>query len=364
MIKDIIFQRNFLRFAYRALRWHLRYLTTGSVSPLACGFYITSRCNFQCEFCNIWKIKPSFQIPRAEAQTLINQLGRMKLIYFSFSGGEPLLVSYVFDLLAYAKKSGIIYTHIVSNGYLMDKSKAKELADANVSEISFSIDGEEKVHDKKRSMSGAFKKVIEALDCVKTYAPKTKIVLNTILDPFEPTGTIFAIQLAKRLQVKIKVQPINDHPDFGMPDCMEKSSKRFLQADEKERLLDAIDLMQKSPYVINSKAFLENYKTFLFCPEELIFSKDDCIFGYHHIEVFANQIFPCLEGLNWREGFDIPKASIEEILSSQSYRDKLKQLRKCSYCRKNYYICYYEPRLNFPIWNLVKSMLTPKIRVA
>lgn len=362
MIKDIIFQRDFFRLAYRVFLWHLRCSLGRNVSPLACGCYITTKCNFQCEFCNIWRIRPSFQLPMAEARKLIKELGEMGLVYFSFSGGEPFLVSYLFDLLAYAKEAGILYTHVVSNGYLLDNSKARELADADVSEISFSLDGDEKVHDKNRGVNGAFKKVIEAVDLVKTHAPKTKIVLNAILDPSYPENAIFAVKVAERLRVKIKVQPLNEHPSFGVQDYAVKT-RRSLQADEKKKLLEAIDLIQKSAHVVNSKPFLENFKAFMFSPEKLIFAEDDCLFGYHHIEVFANQVFPCLEGLNWEDGVDIALKSIEGILTSDSYHKKLQQLKKCSRCRNNYYICYYEPRLNFPVWNLIKSRLkTPGIR--
>ncbi len=357
MVREIAFQKNFFRFAYRILIWHLRYFTGLKPRPLACGCYITSRCNFRCEFCNIWRIKPDFQISQEQAERLIKELAELGLIYFSFSGGEPLVIPYIFDLLAYAKQSGIIYTHIVSNGYLMDKNKANRLKEANVSEISFSLDGDQNIHDKIRGVNDAFNKVMEAMDYVKTYAPKTKIVLNTILNPVSPENALFAVETARQQGVKIKIQPMNRHPCFGLQESMPET-KRSLQADEKEKLLDAIKLMQASPSVINSRPFLENYKAFMFCSEENILAKDTCIFGSHHIEFFANQLFPCLEGLNWKDGFDIFTAgSIKKILTSSLYLKKLQELKKCALCKKNYYICYYEPRLNFPVWNFIKSRL-------
>lgn len=356
MLKDIILQRNFFPLAWRAGLWHLKYALHRAARPLACGFYITSRCNFRCEFCNIWRMEPGFQSPLEEAKAVINELGKMGVAYFSFSGGEPLLVPYLFDLLAYAKEAGILYTHIVSNGYLMDAGKAGMLQDAGVSEISFSLDGEEKAHDKRRGMAGAFQGVMRAVDYVKTYAPETKVVLNAILDPLHPEGALFAVNTAQSLQVKIKVQPANEHPDFGMRDCALKS-RRPLQSDEKQRLLDAISAMQKSPYLANSRPFLENYKAFVLSPQRRMFLKDGCIFGYHHIEFFANQVFPCIEGFGWKDGFALSGRPVKEILASSPYRDKLKQLKRCPSCAKSYYVCYYEPRLNFPVWNLLKSRL-------
>lgn len=356
MIKEIITEGNFHQFAYRIIRWHFNYLVYGKASPLACGYYITSKCNFKCEFCNIWRIKPGYQVCQEDAMKVIKELGEMGLIYFSFSGGEPLLVPYVFDLLAYAKKCGILYTHLVSNGYLMDKERAQKLASAKVSEVSFSLDGKEGVHNSVRGMKDAYKKLLEAIENVKIYSPKTNIVLNTILFPTHPENALDAVEIAKQMGVKIKVQPANDHPSFGIKNIGEKT-KRGLYEEEKQKLLQAIDYLQTSPQVVNSKAFLEHYKNFLFQRDKLIFSKKDCIFGYHHIEFFNNSLFPCLEALNWKDGVDLSNNSLQEILNSTSYQQKLQQLKKCPFCQNNFYICYYEPRLNFPIWNQIYSLL-------
>lgn len=354
MIKNIILQGNFFKFAYRLTRWHLRYFAGRNALPLACGFYLTSKCNFGCEFCNIWRIKPAFQVPFEEARNLIGQLGRMGLIYFSFSGGEPLLVPYVFDLLAHAKKSGILYTHMVSNGFLMDSAMARKIAQAKLSEISFSLDGDEESHDRKRAVKGAYSKVIESVEHVKNFSPATGVVLNTILDPLNPEDALSAIKTAAKLAVKIKVQPLNDHPAFGAGEAAIKSKRQF-SAQEKDKLLGIIDSIKHFPHVVNSKPFLENYKAFLFYPEKLIFARDDCIFGYHHIEFFANQMFPCLEGMNWEGGFKASGMPLAESLESLPYRNKLQLLKKCPCCKKNYYICYYEPRIHFPLWNFLKS---------
>lgn len=354
MFSEIVFHKNIFRLGYRVSLWHLKYIFYRKASPLACGFYLTSKCNFRCKFCNIWRINPGYQVSKNDAQKVIKELGKMGLIYFSFSGGEPLVVPYVFDLLAFAKECGILYTHVVSNGYLVDEKKARELASANVSEISFSIDGNEEIYDKQRGVDGAFKKIIDAVYNVQTYAPATKIILNTILDPTHPERALLAVEIAKKHGVKIKIQPLNDHPSFDLEEAAGKTM-RHLTPDEKQALFNSMKILQKTPNVINSRPFLENYIAFLFSPDKLTFAKDNCIFGYHHVELFNNRVFPCLEGLNWDKGFDTAKKSIDEILSSREYSEKLQQLKTCLNCRKNFYVCYYEPRLNFPIWNLIKS---------
>ncbi|MGA1865123.1 MAG: radical SAM protein [bacterium] len=325
-------------------------------SPLGCGFFITTKCNFKCNFCNLWKLESDDEMSELETKRIINELGRMDLIYLAIGGGEPLLVPHLFDSLAHAKKSGILFTHLVSNGFLMDQNRAKELKKALLSEISFSLDGDEVFHDQNRGIKNSFKKVMEAVENVKIHSPETSIVLNTILDPTSPENALNAVKIAEKLNVKIKVQPFNQQLLFDTEPDREKSRQLF-QAEEIKYLLSAIDEIQKSDYVCNSRAFLENYKAFLLTPEKMIFSGSDCLYGFHHLEIFQNQLFPCLEGLQGKNGTKLSKVSIKKLIRSPEYRKKVESLKKCTECKNNYYICYYEPRLNFPLWNFIKSRI-------
>lgn len=353
MVRDIILKGNSSRMILRIALWHIRYLFSKKSAPLACGLYLTSKCNFRCDFCNIWKISPAFQISEEKAREVIQDLGKMKLVYLSFSGGEPLLVPYIFDLLLLAKKSGILYTHIVSNGYLMDKGKARSIADSHLSEISFSLDGDKEKHNSKRNMPQAFEKVISAIEDLKKYSPKTSIVINTIIDSSSPNDVLPIVKLAQSLKVKFKVQPLNSHPCFNDGNVLAK--RKDLGRDEIKNNIDVLNIVSHSPALANSRPFLENYKLFLLYPKKAMFNKEKCVFGFHHMEIFKNMVFPCLEGMNWKSGFNLENESIKKIINSKEYTNKLLDLKDCKGCNNNYYVCYYEPRLNFPMWNLVKS---------
>jgi MoaA/NifB/PqqE/SkfB family radical SAM enzyme len=356
MISTILSNLNIPKAVYRLSHWRLSYVLGKATSPLACGLYITSRCNFACKFCNIWRIKPAFQYPEDEAKKVIKGLAKGGLIYFSISGGEPLTVPYIFDLLKYAKDQGILYTHVVSNAFLIDEAIAKKFDESMVSEVSFSIDGEQAVHDQARQKAGAYKHVLEAVDLITKFSPNTKIVLNTILDPHSPENALYAVGIAEKLDINIKVQPANNHPQFGL-NIYADTFKRSFNDDQRHRLDKAIEIMQTSPNVISSESFLSNYKRFLFDRDNLMLKDDHCIFGYHHIEIFNNQLFPCLEGMDWENGFNIGERDIDDIIRSKEYRSQVSRLTNCKKCRDNYYVCYYEPRLNFPIWNYIKTRL-------
>jgi len=356
MISQVLLKTNLIKATSRVLLWHLRYLIRQRVSALACGFYITSKCNFACRFCNIWRINPAFQFEFDKAKKVVKELGGLKLIYLSFSGGEPLLVPYIFDLLSLAKDSGVLYTHLVSNGFLMDQERAKEIRNSRLSEVSFSLDGDENEHDTNRGVRGAFKGVLSAIDLVKRYSPGTDIVVNTILDPRNPGAVLTPLSIAKRMGVRIKVQPLNTHPCFG-EQVSHQSEAGVLNEYQRKELISVVKILRHSPIVINSKPFLDNYLAFLFCHSRMVLSNKKCIFGYHHFEIFNNRVFPCLEGLEWKGGFscDEQENGLKGIFSSREYNKTVEGLRGCHNCLNNFYVCYYEPRLNFPIWNFIKS---------
>ena len=315
MLKQILKNGRSLSLAGRVLRWHLDYLIRRRARPLACGFYITSRCNFRCEFCNIWRIEPPFEAGEGEAKELVASLGKLKLVYFSVSGGEPLLVPYLFRLMAFAKQNGVIYTHFVSNGYLLDDATAKQIRLADVSEVSFSLDADAQNHDRRRKVEGAYAGVVAAVERLKLYAPRTQVVLNAIFDPLFPEGALQAVKAAEAMRVEIKVQPVNRHPDFagGRPAI---EGRRSFSDEEKERINAALNVLLKRRSVVNSRAFLENYRAFLFAPEKLLFSREKCIFGYHHIEFFSHQAFPCLEGMGWQGGFVVKDTELASLIKS------------------------------------------------
>jgi len=354
MLSGIMARVPLLPFAGRMIGWHLRYALSRTPAPLACGLYITSACNLRCSFCNIRKIDPPFTVDAARARKLVTELGAMKTVYFSVSGGEPLLVPHLFDVLACAKSAGILYTHVVSNGLLMDADRAKALAQASVSEISFSLDGPEAVHDAARGRAGSYQRVLDAAGHVKTHAPKTRIVLNAILDPAAPEHALHAADTARQLGVTIKVQPRNEHPAFGARDGVPQCAQA-LTAEERRTLETAIAALLRAPHVVNSRPFLKNYLAFLFDRDRLMPPQGHCIFGHHHVECFGGKLFPCLEGMDWTGGFDWDDRPLPELFGSPEYGRKLHELRNCQGCQKRYYVCYYEPRLNFPVWNLARS---------
>lgn len=261
------------------------------------------------------------------------------------------MVEYLFDILAYARRSRIKYIHLVTNGYLLDRTAATRLAATGINEVSVSIDGNEEIHDKNRGMSGSYRRAVMAVENLKKYAPGVKVVLNAIFSPENPFQCLHVVELAHRFDVYVKIQPLNRHPAFSSTDHSSISFRDISPEGTKA----VITKLRKDSRVVNSNTFLDNIYNFFHKKERLIFRNSPCIFGYHHIEVLEDgNIYPCLEGLNWEKGLK-SDLSLKDLLRSPAYKRLVEELKKCKGCLGNYYICYYEPRITFPINNLLRS---------
>ncbi len=83
---------------------------------------------------------------------------------------EPLLVKNLPERINYAREKGIMDIIMTTNGNLFNEKKIKEVVEAGVTRILFSIDSaSEETYKKTRPGKGAFKKVIENMKLLKKY---------------------------------------------------------------------------------------------------------------------------------------------------------------------------------------------------
>lgn len=98
---------------------------------------ITTECNMNCPICYAYNRKKSYN-PIDKKKT-IDKLYDYNIKKINFSGGEPLLVENIIELIKYAKLKGII-TELSTNGLLLNESILKML-DGYLDSISLPIDG-------------------------------------------------------------------------------------------------------------------------------------------------------------------------------------------------------------------------------
>jgi len=136
--------------------------------PLRVMFELTYKCNFKCKHCYVpYSYRKYKDIKTKEAFSIIDQLADIGCFYLGFTGGEPFARKDLMDILWYARKKGfevIIYT----NGLLIDKSKAKELAKIRLNKIDITIPAmSERPFEKITGVKGSHKKVFNAIELLR-----------------------------------------------------------------------------------------------------------------------------------------------------------------------------------------------------
>lgn len=142
---------------------HLRYSADNSFGPVVV-YNCTARCNLKCLHCysSSGPSSRSDELTTAHAKQMLGQAAAMQCPVVLFSGGEPMLRSDLFELLAEAKRFGLRAV-LSSNGTLIDAAAAKKLGESGVSYVGISIDGKELFHDQFRQTEGSFKAALAGI---------------------------------------------------------------------------------------------------------------------------------------------------------------------------------------------------------
>ncbi len=125
---------------------------------------VTRRCNLRCVHCYASATADAEpdELTHEEGRELLRELSAFRVPAVLFSGGEPLARPDTLELMRYARSLGLPVT-LSTNGLLIDKRTANELADIGVRYIGISLDGLQSVHDRLRGQRGAFAGSVEAL---------------------------------------------------------------------------------------------------------------------------------------------------------------------------------------------------------
>jgi MoaA/NifB/PqqE/SkfB family radical SAM enzyme len=140
---------------------------------------VTTRCNAMClDRCNIWASKP-LDLPFDDATFAVDVLAKNGFSFIYFTGGETGLYPHLAEILAYAKKKGMV-TSITSNGTISQDTLI-ELS-KNLDILSVSVDHYyESLWDEAKHVAGISKKAKETIRVAKNCG--LKLYAITFLNP-------------------------------------------------------------------------------------------------------------------------------------------------------------------------------------
>jgi len=138
--------------------------------PIHLDVEVTNRCNLSCTFCDKLPLLTKDQIGTMDFSLYkkIVDEGEEKGLYsikLSYRG-EPLLHKQVAEMVAYAKKRGILDIYFNTNAMLLTKEVSLKLMEAGLHRISISIEGTDPVKFERERRGAKFYRIMRNVDAL------------------------------------------------------------------------------------------------------------------------------------------------------------------------------------------------------
>ncbi len=205
---------------YEGVNYRLRSFAGGRLAhlcrPTSVALLLTERCNARCVHCDIWKNQGKEDSPTTDewSRFLREVRGWLGPISIVFTGGEALLKPNTVELAAYASSLGFCL-EVLSHGYWDDQHKIQQLALANPSCITISLDGVGATHSRIRGREDFFEKTGKTIETLvqtrRARGLKYRIRLKTVImdHNLEELGDI--ARFASRDGMEVFYQPIEQN---------------------------------------------------------------------------------------------------------------------------------------------------------
>ncbi len=132
-------------------------------APLTVNWTLSYACNFSCRHCYSRDIRRA-ELPLEQVLRIVDELARCRVLFVNLGGGEPLLYPHLLEVVRYASRRGLRVS-LNTNGWLLDRERARALREAGVVSVGVSLDGATpEVHDRFRNRPGSFGRALEALE--------------------------------------------------------------------------------------------------------------------------------------------------------------------------------------------------------
>ncbi len=335
------------QFGYRILKWSFNYYIFRKTSPLICGIHVTDVCNLRCEMCGVWKKELNETLDFELYKKTILDLSK-SCCYLSLCGGEPLAVKDIFERIKFAKKH-IPLVRIVTNGYIVNEQMAIKLGKSNINEISISLDGFKDIHDKFRGKDGSFDKAISAIGYLKKHAPRSNIIISTIIAPWNIKQLPLFIDFVESLNVQHNFQAIG-----SIFQKVENTAYSGAEFDEKDLTL-LMNKIRSKKNIVNSKYYLSKIPEYFLKRNDFVsINEKRCLLPNYFIEIKPDKtLYICGIVFDTGKPFDL-EMGLSNILKSKEFKAEQKYLENCKMCENAMYVCYLEPRVSFPFGKLIK----------
>lgn len=130
----------------------------GRARPLFATLAVTWRCNYRCTFCDL-PDRARGDPPLATLVERLTAIAASGALAVGLTGGEPLLHPQLFEVIAAARRLGLL-VHLNSNGSRLTEAAVAPLLASGLHSINLSLDGATAAtHDALRRVPGSFAQI-------------------------------------------------------------------------------------------------------------------------------------------------------------------------------------------------------------
>lgn len=211
--------------------------------PLMAHLMITRRCNLACGYC----YEADRDSPPVAIEVLrerVDHLARLRTVFVTITGGEPLLHPEVVELVRYIRESGMIPV-MNSNAFILTEALIEALSDAGLYALQISIDNVEPNETTKKSL-----RLLQPKLVLLAQRARFHVRINTVLGSGSESQALEVARAAVALGFEAKCSLVRDSHGKVVPPSAEakeiyeeivglgKRASFLLSEDFQETLMD------------------------------------------------------------------------------------------------------------------------------
>lgn len=335
----------FIRQVLRYFRFHIYFRFKKPFTTPINGILITTyRCNCKCSMCRIWGKGGAEEFGTTEMKRLVDELKTAGVDAIGFTGGEPLMRTDIFELIAYAKSKNI-YTHLSTNATLLTPEAAKKLLESGLDSVSISLDSPRPgTHNGIKSLGNAHELAVRG---IKNMAAERKnsgrgpeIGVVTVISRKNIDSVLEMVEFSDKIGAdNIGFMPLYFYDDKYEPGAVDRVIDSLIEMKRKGRKID-----NSYAYLKLMKKYLKKGLSPLRCNASFQSVTVDCYGSY----------YPCFPRVHEMKPVENPgRLPVSDFMRSPAYQDMHKYVSHCKRCCAN---CHSELNIMFTLKGLWETM--------
>ena len=168
-----------IRVSRRRVLWKLTKAALDQDRPVLVQIVVTRRCNLACGYCYEYD-KVSKPVPLPELKARVDALRKLRAVFVTLNGGEPLLHPHIAELVRYIAEAGMV-PMINTNGHVLKAPLIRRLNEAGLFGMQLSCDSLEDNEVTEKSM----RRLRPKLELLREHA-RFQVRINGVLGSGNP----------------------------------------------------------------------------------------------------------------------------------------------------------------------------------